>query len=183
MKLNIQRAISWWEKKNRKLPNLHIRGIFDMLECCYDVILQGSICLTVIGYFLLYLSVATCPSTFKEIGHSVQFVGLSSDDLILSVCYVNGNQTLLNLYDVPTLGSSVCCTVAEWYCFVAQFCQLFVLFCFTIMICFILHFSMYLAPFDKLFVISEHIKCQVWWHNSYKWCRYTLFRTKFQVCK
>lgn len=38
-------------KKNRKLPNLHIRGIFDMLECCYDVILQGSICLTVIGYF------------------------------------------------------------------------------------------------------------------------------------
>lgn len=53
----------------------------------------------------------------------------------------------------------------------------FVLFCFTIMICFILHFSMYLAPFDKLFVISEHIKCQVWWHNSYKWCRYTLFRT------
>lgn len=24
----IQRAISWWEKKNRKLPNLHIRGIF-----------------------------------------------------------------------------------------------------------------------------------------------------------
>lgn len=70
-----------------------------------------------------------------------------------------------------------------WHSFVAQFCQLFVLFCFTIMICFILHFSMYLAPFDKLFIISEHIKCQVWWHNSYKWCRYTLFRTKFQVCK
>lgn len=118
MKLNIQRAISWWEKKNRKLPNLHIRGIFDMHECCYDVILQGSICLTVIGYFLLYLSVATCPSTFKEIGHSVQFVGLSSDDLTLSVCYVNGNQTLLNLYDVPTLGSSVCCNCL--FCFVLQ---------------------------------------------------------------
>lgn len=87
-----------------------------MLECCYDVILQGSICLTVIGYFLLYLSVATCPSTFKEIGHSVQFVGLSSDDLTLSVCYVNGNKTLLNLYDVPTLGSSVCCNCL--FCFV-----------------------------------------------------------------
>ena len=122
-----------------------------MLECCYDVILQGSICLTVIGYFLLYLSVATCPSTFKEIGHSVQFVGLSSDDLTLSVCYVNGNQTLLNLYDVPTLGSSVCCTVAEWYCFVAQFRQLFVLFCFVLQLWFV---SCYTSQFIWLPLIN-----------------------------
>ncbi|XP_022793555.1 nuclear pore complex protein Nup214-like isoform X3 [Stylophora pistillata] len=50
--------------------------------------------------------VAHCPSTFEEIGHPVQLMGLSNDDLTLSVCYVKKNQTVMNLYDVPTLGSS-----------------------------------------------------------------------------
>lgn len=53
------------------------------------------------------LSVGHCPSSFIQTGHPVQFVGLSSDDLTLSVCYENGTQTVMVLYDVPTLGSSV----------------------------------------------------------------------------
>lgn len=48
-----------------------------------------------------------CPSSFIQTGHSVRFVGLSSDDLTLSVCYEKENQTVMVLYDVPTLGSSV----------------------------------------------------------------------------
>ena len=48
-----------------------------------------------------------CPSSFIQVGHSVRFVGLSSDDLTLSVCYEKENQTVMVLYDVPTLGSSV----------------------------------------------------------------------------
>ena len=42
-----------------------------------------------------------------EIGHSVQLVGLSGDDLTLSVCYENGNKTVMALFDVPTLGNTV----------------------------------------------------------------------------
>ena len=54
------------------------------------------------------LSVGQCnPSSFIEIGHSVRFVGITSDDLTLSVCYENGNHTVMGLFDVPTLGSSV----------------------------------------------------------------------------
>ena len=62
---------------------------------------------TCIHVYLISLSVGHCPSSFIQFGHSVQFVGLSSDDLTLSVCYVNGNQTAMMLYDVPTLASSV----------------------------------------------------------------------------
>lgn len=61
----------------------------------------------------LFLSVAHCPSSFIEIGHSVQFVGLSSDDLTLSVCYENGNQTVMGLFDVPTFASPVSSTIVN----------------------------------------------------------------------
>ena len=64
-------------------------------------------------YFLsnFSLSVGHCPSSFIQIGHPVQFVGLSSDNLILSVCYKNGDQTVMVLYDVTTLGGSVSANV------------------------------------------------------------------------
>ena len=42
-----------------------------------------------------------------EIGHSVRFVGLSGDHLTLSVCYENGNNKVMALFDVPTLWSTV----------------------------------------------------------------------------
>lgn len=53
------------------------------------------------------IPVAHCPSSFVEIGHSVQFVALTCDELTLSVCYENGNHSVMALFDVPTLASSV----------------------------------------------------------------------------
>ena len=58
-------------------------------------------------WFNFSLSVGHCPSSFIQIGHSVRFVGLSSDDLTLSVCCEKENETVMMLYDVPTIGSSV----------------------------------------------------------------------------
>ena len=46
---------------------------------------------------------ANCPSALKEISHPVQFVGLSSDDVTLPLCYVDGDQTVIYLYNIPTL--------------------------------------------------------------------------------
>ena len=60
------------------------------------------------------LSVGHCPSSFIQIGHSMRFVGLSSDDLTLSVCCEKENQTVMVLYDVPTLGSSVSTNGDAW---------------------------------------------------------------------
>ena len=58
---------------------------------------------------------ANCPSALKEISHPVQFVGLSSDDVTLPVCYVDGDQTVIYFYNIPILESSVCCTFVDLF--------------------------------------------------------------------
>ena len=42
-------------------------------------------------------------------------MGLSSDDVTLPICYVDGDQTVIYLHNIPTLGSSVCCTFVELF--------------------------------------------------------------------
>ena len=79
-------------------PGRHIFVTFCTLKCMM---------VHVYIWFNFSLSVGHCPSSFIQTGHSVQFVGLSSDDLTLSVCYEKENQTVMVLYDVPTIGSSV----------------------------------------------------------------------------
>ncbi|XP_031565035.1 nuclear pore complex protein Nup214-like isoform X2 [Actinia tenebrosa] len=49
--------------------------------------------------------VSEYPSIYIEIGEAVRHVGLSCDNITLSVCYEKGNNVMFRVYDIPTICS------------------------------------------------------------------------------